>query len=134
MKEKKMITTSVLVLILIMVTGSVGIAFGQDPHRHGAAHHVAPPPTKVEPASTLAYRAVNDRMHEAMNIDFTGNADVDFVKGMIPHHKGAIEMARIVLKYGQDPGIKALAEAIITAQQEEIAQMRAWLKERGQSE
>lgn len=74
-----------------------------------------------------AYQAVNEKMHRDMMITFTGDADRDFVAGMIPHHQGAIDMAEIVLKYGKDPKIRALADEIIAAQQKEIALMKAWL-------
>src|ERR1041384_3867968 len=53
--------------------------------------------------SSLAYHGVNMKMHGAMDIAFTGNADVDFVKGMIPHHAGAVDMAKTVLPFGNAP-------------------------------
>jgi hypothetical protein len=82
--------------------------------------------------SSLAYHGVNMKMHNAMDITFTGNSDVDFVKGMIPHHAGAIDMAKVVLAFGKDPEVKKLAESIIKAQETEIAQMQDWLKKNGQ--
>jgi len=77
--------------------------------------------------SSLAFHGINMKMHKAMDIPFTGNTDVDFVKGMIPHHEGAVDMAKTVLAFGKDPEIRALAEAIVKAQETEIAQMKAWL-------
>jgi uncharacterized protein (DUF305 family) len=78
--------------------------------------------------SSLAFHGANTKMHSAMNVAFTGNADVDFVKGMIPHHAGAIDMAKIALAFGKDPEVRKLAEAIIKAQESEIAWMQDWLK------
>ena len=99
-----------------------GSAFAQAGHQgHGAAR-----PSANEPASTREFRAVNDRMHRDMAIRFTGNADRDFAAAMIPHHQGAIEMARIQLRHGTDPGMRKLAEEVIAAQQAEIARLRAF--------
>ena len=82
--------------------------------------------------SSQAFHAANMKMHSAMDITFTGKADVDFVKGMIPHHAGAIDMAKVEIAFGKDPELKKLAEAIIKAQETEIAQMQDWLKKNGQ--
>jgi uncharacterized protein (DUF305 family) len=51
---------------------------------------------------------------------------------MIPHHAGAIDMAKVEIAFGKDPELKKLAEAIIKAQETEIAQMQEWLKKNGQ--
>ena len=69
-----------------------------------------------------------DRMHEAMNtMQDTGDADIDFARGMIPHHQAAIDMARIVLEYGENPEIRELAQDVIAAQEGEIRQLEEWL-------
>jgi uncharacterized protein (DUF305 family) len=82
------------------------------------------------PAS-MAFMEANDRMHQGMAIEFTGNADVDFIRGMIPHHQGAVEMAKIVLEHGEDPEVRKLAEAVIAAQEAEISWMQDWLAKNG---
>ena len=52
-------------------------------------------------SQTAAYQAANDKMHQGMAMHYTGNADRDFLAGMIPHHQGAIDMAEVVLKHGK---------------------------------
>jgi uncharacterized protein (DUF305 family) len=78
-------------------------------------------------ASTKAFEAANAKMHKDMMMKYTGKTDVDFVRSMIPHHQGAIDMAKVELEHGTDPEIRKLAEAVIKAQEAEIASMRQWL-------
>ena len=71
-----------------------------------------------------------EAMHVAMgSIEPSDDADVDFVRLMLPHHQAAIEMAKAQLVYGSDPHVRRLAQEIITDQQSEIELMRLWLKQ-----
>ncbi|MBS0270688.1 MAG: DUF305 domain-containing protein [Proteobacteria bacterium] len=86
--------------------------------------------------SSKAFNDAMSKMHEKMSkkmmsMQTTGNADVDFVKGMIPHHEGAVDMAKIELQYGKDPELHKLAEGIVKAQESEIAFMKSWLEKHG---
>lgn len=75
-----------------------------------------------------ALAAGMEKMHlEMMAPQPTGNADVDFLATMIPHHAGAVEMARLVLIHGKDPLVRRLAEEIIAGQQAEISAMQSRL-------
>lgn len=111
---------------LLATLGLAGFAVAQSHQGHGS-HGAAASDT----AATQAYKAANDKMHKEMGITFSGDADVDFARGMIPHHQGAVDMAKVVLAHGKDPELRKLAEGVITEQEKEIAFLRDWLKKRG---
>jgi uncharacterized protein (DUF305 family) len=84
----------------------------------------------AEDNATNVMKALMDadsKMMTAMHAaPMTGDADKDFVAMMIPHHQGAIDMAKVELKYGKDPQLRAMAEDIVKAQEKEIAEMQQW--------
>jgi uncharacterized protein (DUF305 family) len=82
-------------------------------------------------AATPAYQAAMNTMMTSMMIPYSGNADVDFVRGMIPHHQGAVDNARIVLEFGTDPEVRKFAEGVIAAQEAEIKWLQEWLAKNG---
>jgi uncharacterized protein (DUF305 family) len=110
------------------------LAQSLDPAPHSEATHVHPQPSSAEQWSSATGfpRSLYEtamRMHEDMlRSPPTGNADVDFLAQMIPHHEGAVEMARLYLGAGSDPLVRRLAEEIIAGQQAEITAMNARLE------
>jgi uncharacterized protein (DUF305 family) len=127
---------------LIAILGAAGfagvlvvtLALGEDTPSgaHPAQHEtdaapVCSAPNISEPTFNSEMAAVNGRMHEAMEIAASGDIDRDFVRMMIPHHQGAIDMALLQLKYGRDVRLKRLAQSIIIEQGQEIAYMRTIL-------
>ncbi len=91
--------------------------------------HMMPAPT--DPASTREFKEADMRMMHDMAVPYTGDPDVDLRTKMIPHHQGAIDMARVALRHAKDPETKRMAQKIIDDQEREIAEMRDWLKRHG---
>jgi uncharacterized protein (DUF305 family) len=95
------------------------------------SHATLIPPELANDPATVASAAAMDKMMADMMVPYTGDPDIDFARGMIPHHQAAIDMAKIQLEFGTDPGMRELAEAIIAAQESEIATLRAFLATKG---
>lgn len=121
-----------VILALVMTATAAAVALAQEGSTGHEGHMMSGGMMMegMDPAA-MAFMEANARMHEAMAIEYTGNADVDFIKGMIPHHQGAVEMAKIVLEHGEDPEVRKLAEGIIAAQEAEIQWMQDWLAKNG---
>jgi uncharacterized protein (DUF305 family) len=74
-----------------------------------------------------AMSASMTRMDKGMtHAPMTGSVDRDFATMMLPHHQGAIDMAKAELSYGKDPVMRRLAEEIIVDQQSEVDAMQLW--------
>lgn len=112
-------------ITLLVVMPIVALAaWRQDPQVH-ARMAGAQAPNWAELMATM------ERMHSAMGaVSASGNSDADFVKLMLPHHQGAVDMAKTALLYGKDPQIRRLAQEIITDQESEIQLMQLWLRQR----
>lgn len=108
-------------------------AIAQGASHGGHSGHSTPMQTQqsTDSAATKAYREANAKMHRAMDIPYTGDADVDFVRGMIPHHEGAIAMAKIALANTKDEQVRKWATDVLREQEREIAEMKAWLQKKG---
>lgn len=104
---------------------AIGMQIAQA-HQHAPSASAA----TASPADK-AMQDANAKMHHDMDIKPSGDIDTDFIRGMIPHHQGAIDMAKVVMTYGKDPEVRKLAEAIVKAQEGEIAWMQEWLKKNG---
>ena len=137
-------------LAVAAIVGVAGVAYAQTSHQgHGSMPMNSPTapgamdPAAMQkmmqgmmsapgdPASTKDLKAADMRMMHNMMAGYTGDADVDFRTHMIPHHQGAIDMAKVALQHAKNPETKKLAETIIADQEREIAEMQAWLKKNG---
>ena len=121
-----------LMTLAMLALACGGAAYGQEHHHHGDSAAATLKPFEASTAKSFAVL-----MDESMAImdqgmqraPMNGEADHDFVTMMIPHHQGAVDMAKAVLLYTQDPAMRNLAQGIITEQQYEIQLMQAWLEQ-----
>ena len=130
-------------LISLATTASVGatsFALAQDPPR---MHHVRgamslqyvadrSPGSEEQPFLSENQAAMNKMMAD-MTIKPTGDVDRDFVAMMVPHHQGAVDMAKSELKYGHNEQLRRLAQQIVATQQQEIMVMRGAVSDRQSS-
>jgi uncharacterized protein (DUF305 family) len=110
-------------------TGTTGASSAPAPSMAQMMAEMQPSPNDTP--FLRAFKEAHIKMMHDMHFKLSGDPDTDFVKGMVPHHQGAIDMAKVQLAHGKDPELRKLAEAIIRDQEREIAQMNAWLKGRG---
>jgi len=104
---------------------SISVYAEEHQHHHKAEYRFSPEFTRfINDMNTGMEKMMKD-MHAP---GYTGNPDIDFLSMMIPHHEGAVEMARLILIYGNDPLTRKLAEEIIASQQVEIVAMKQRLK------
>ncbi|MDI1280010.1 DUF305 domain-containing protein [Brevundimonas sp.] len=83
--------------------------------------------TPADSSSTRAFREANAQMHRDMSVDYTGDADIDFLRVMIANQEGALAMARIAVEHGEAPEVRSLAEEIIAGRDVEIVRMKVML-------
>jgi uncharacterized protein (DUF305 family) len=107
--------------VLALALAVACVSAHAEEHQHGQA--AAPSEASRE------YEAAMLKMHKDMSIPYTNDVDVDFVRGMIPHHQGAIAQAEVLLKHSKNPRLRRLAGGIIAAQRREIRFMLQWLKQ-----
>jgi uncharacterized protein (DUF305 family) len=109
-------------LALISMVSGVTFATAQDQTR--ARHLRAAPAYSEEQEFVVDSELALGTMSLNMSVDPTGDVDHDFVAMMMPHHQGAIDVARAELKYGHNEVLRRLALSIIAEREREMSVMR----------
>ena len=119
--------TGTVVLYVLLV---VSVSRAQPPHQHeiSPAQDTPSAGTAVESFTSLMMQAM-ERMHRDMSIIPSGDPDRDFAAMMMPHHQGAVDMAKVELQFGKDPVLRRLAQGIIIEQLQEIDVMQRELRQ-----
>jgi uncharacterized protein (DUF305 family) len=123
---------SLLAGVVLATAGAATVGFAADQKMPSHDHHamsVGTAPSLLPVSMTHTFPElmanVDEVMHHGMaNAKRNGNPDHDFASAMIPHHQGAVDMAKVELLYGKDPVLRRMAQEIIVSQQQEIAVMQ----------
>lgn len=112
-----------------MMQGRMGQGGAMPAQTAPGGMHPSPAQPIAASASTKAYLDAAEKMHAPMMQGMQDpDPDIAFVRGMIPHRQGAIDMAKVLVQYGKDPQTKKWANDVIREQQREIGEMEEWLK------
>ena len=119
-----------VMLAIGIAIGSAGtIALHQPEIARAQQANQMPMKMDAKSAGDREMNAAMDRMSKKMaSLKMTGVQDRDFMLMMTPHHQSAVDMAEIELRRGTHPELKSMARDIIRSQDQEIAQMRTWLR------
>ena len=117
--------TATVVAVLFVVS----VSRAEPPHQHESSPSQGMPLPSItaEPFTSLMVQAM-ERMHKNMSILPSGDPDRDFAAMMIPHHQGAVDMAKVELQFGKNPILRRLAQGIIVEQLQEIEVMQRELQ------
>jgi len=85
----------------------------------------------MSPADRAMSKGMERMQRDMSAAPMTGDTDRDFVAMMIPHHQGAVDMAKVELRYGKDAMLRKLAKNIIASQDKQIIQMKRWQAKHG---
>src|SRR6516225_3342802 len=103
--------TGAVALVVLLV---VSVSRAQAPHQHeiSPSRGLPSPSIAAESFTSLIMQAM-EHMHRDMSIVPSGDPDRDFAAMMIPHHQGAVDMAKVELQFGKNPVLRRLAQGII---------------------
>ena len=112
-------------LAVLVFASAMTAALVHAQHRHSEnPNRTTQPPESAQLFAQQMDAGMTKMMNDMHAAGYSGNPDVDFLNMMIPHHEGAVEMARLVLIHGKDPLTRRLAEEIIASQTAEIGAMK----------
>ena len=113
-------------LVALAISAPAAIAQMQGMDMQKMMQMMTPAPN--DSASTKDFKQSHMDMMKNMNLEFSGDDDADYARSMIPHHQGAIDMAKLELKYGKDPVLRQMAEKMIKDQEKEQKELKAFLQ------